>query len=232
MIQTNLMTKYDYPEYQGYYMARLVQQMSMTQRATVGGHSYGAIIAAVAAHFVGAGELRGLTLPGAEPVERANFRVAIVSGAFDNDMMCPGCRYGQSFIAAEKVFVTRNRLDSTLERWPEISWRCRKAIGVTGIDANCLGEHAHKLCQQTLTDDVEDSHYIEPHLESERFMSVLCCISFPPTADGVHGQGMPGQGGRPVGPSGPAAAAGEAFDALRDLVPLPGRAWQRGGILP
>ncbi|HEX6962527.1 MAG TPA: hypothetical protein VF175_11715, partial [Lacipirellula sp.] len=186
---------------------------------------------AAAAHYVGAGELRVLILPGAEPVQRANFRVAIVSGAFDNDMMCPGCRYGQSFIAAEKVFVTRNRIDSTLERWPDISWRGRKAIGTTGIDANCLGEHAHKLCQQTLTDDVEESHYIEPHLESERFMSMLCCISFPPSADGFAGQA----------PSGPAPqrssdggfiTPGEAVDALRDLVPLPGRAWQRRGILP
>ena len=188
MIQRNLLEKYVYAEYQGYYMAKLVQRFSMTQRVTVGGHSYGGIIAAVAAHYVGAGELRGLTLAGAEPVERANFRAAIVSGAFDNDMMCPGCRYGQSFIAAEKVYVTRNQLDSTLERWPDISWRGRKAVGVTGIDANCLGEHAHKLCQQTLTSDVGSSHYIEPHLGSRRFMNALCCVAFPACAECVKAE--------------------------------------------
>jgi hypothetical protein len=233
MINKNLLEKYVYAEYQGYYMAKLVQRMSMTQRVTVGGHSYGGIMAAVCAHFIGAGELRGLMLAGAEPVERANFRLAIVSGAFDNDMMCPGCRYGQSFIAAEKVYVTRNCLDSTLERWPEISWRGRKAIGVTGIDANCLGEHAHKLCQQTLTSDVEESHYIEPHLESNRFMSAFCCISFPGCADGMQGGGGSAQqGGQGSRPSGLGNAAGEAIDTLRDLVPLPGRAWQRGGIFP
>jgi hypothetical protein len=231
MVQKNLMIKYVYAEYQGYYMAKLVQQMSMTQRVTVGGHSYGGIMAAVAAHFLGGGELRGLMLAGAEPVQRDNFRLAIVSGAYDNDFMCPGCRYGQSFIAAEKVFVTRNCLDSTLERWPDISWRGRKAIGVTGIDANCLGEHAHKLCQQTLTSDVGESHYIEPHLESARFMSALCCISFPGCAEGMQGTGQQGQPGQaPASANG--SPVGEAIDTLRDLVPFPGRAWQRGGILP
>jgi len=232
VVQKNLRIKFVYAEYQGYYMAKLVQRMSMTQRVTVGGHSYGGIMAAVAAHYLGAGELRGLTLAGAQPVERANFRVAIVSGAFDNDAMCLDGAYGQSFIAAEKVYVTRNCADSTLQRWPEISCRCRKAIGVTGIDANCLGEHAHKLCQQTLTSDVGESHYIEPHLESNRFMSAFCCISFPGSAEGMSA--APAQGGQPS-PS-PAAAAGnaatDAIEALRDLVPLPGRAWQRRGIFP
>jgi len=232
MIQKNLLIKFVYAEYQGYYMAKLVQQMSMTQRVTVGGHSYGGIMAAVAAHYLGAGELRGLMLPGAEPIQRDNLRVAVVSGAFDNDAMCLGCRYGQSFVAAEKVYVTRNCRDSTLQRWPDISWRGRKAIGVTGIDADCLGEHSHKLCQHTLTSDVGESHYIEPHLESNRFMSAFCCISFPGCAEGANG--MTQQGGQPGrAPSGDdGTAVGEAIDTLRDMVPLPGRAWQRRGIFP
>ena len=230
LIMKNLRAKFVYAEYQGYYMAKLVQRMSMTQRVTVGGHSYGAISAAVAAHYLGGGELRGLTLAGAVPVERANFRVAIVSGAFDNDSMDLGGRYGQSFIAAEKVYNTRNCLDSTLKRWPDISFRGRKAIGVTGINANCLGEHAHKLCQHTLTADVGKSHYIQPHMESGRFMNALCCIAFPACLDCVTGgggttdgssarQGTPGRSqGRMLDGQGP---------RIRDLVPRPGGGWQR-----
>lgn len=232
VIMKNLRIKYTYAEYQGYYMAKLVQRMSMTQRVTVGGHSYGGICAAVCAHYIGGGELRGLSLAGAAPVERANFRVAIISGAFDNDHMCLDGRFGQSFVAAEKVYVTRNRYDSTLERWPEISYRCRKAIGVTGIDANCLAEHAHKLCQHTVTVDVGDSHYIEPHLSSARFMSALCCIAFPACLDCANG--APAPGGQPSTGSGPGRtgpAPGGPGDILRDVVPMPGRAWQRGGIL-
>ena len=39
MIQKNLRIKYIYAEYQGYYMAKLVHQMSLTQRVMVSGHS-------------------------------------------------------------------------------------------------------------------------------------------------------------------------------------------------
>jgi hypothetical protein len=234
VIMKNLRTKFVYAEYQGYYMAKLVQRMSMTQRVTVGGHSYGGIIAAVAAHYLGAGELRGLTLAGAEPVERANLRVAVVSGAFDNDAMCLGCRYGQSFIAAQKVYVTRNCADSTLERWPDISYRCRKAIGVTGVDANCLGEHANKLCQHTVTGDVGTSHYIQPHLASKRFMSALCCIAFPACLDCVGG-GSATAGSTPSNGS-PQASPTPIFDgagSVLDAIPRPGGRWQPSrGLLP
>ncbi|MBA4104791.1 MAG: hypothetical protein C0485_03455 [Pirellula sp.] len=188
LILSNLRIKFVYAEYQGYYMAKLVQRMSMTQRVTVGGHSYGGIIGAVAAHLIGGGEIHGLSLAGAEAVERPNFRVALVSAAFDNDALDVGGRYGQAFVSAEKIYVTRNRIDSTLKRWPKISLRCKKAIGVTGVNANCLGENAHKLCQQTLTSDVGSSHYIEPHLGSRRFMNALCCVAFPACAECVKAE--------------------------------------------
>ena len=187
LIMANLRIKYVYSEYQAYYMAKVVQRMSMTQRVTVGGHSYGAIIASGAAHFLGGGELRGLTLAGAEAVQRPNFRVANVSGAFDNDALIPGYRFGQAFVAAEKVLVTRNCRDSTLDNWPKVSLRGRKALGVTGVNANLLGQYRDKLCQVTLTADVGKSHYITPHLASTRFMNLLCCFAFPECAACVNG---------------------------------------------
>jgi pimeloyl-ACP methyl ester carboxylesterase len=187
LIMANLRIKYVYSEYQGYYMAKLVQKMSMTQRVTMGGHSYGGIIASAAAHYLGGGELRGLTLAGAEPVERPNLRVANVSGAFDNDALIPGFRFGQAFVAAEKVFVTRNCRDSTLDNWPKVSLRGRKALGVTGVNADLLGQYRDKLCMITMTADVGKSHYIKPHVASARFMNALCCFSFPACAACVNG---------------------------------------------
>jgi hypothetical protein len=233
LIMKNLRIKFVYAEYQGYYMAKLVQRFSMTQRVTIGGHSYGGISAAVAAHYLGGGELRGLSLAGAEPIQRANLRVAVVSGAFDNDALCLDGAYGQAFIAAEKVYVTRNYRDSTLQRWPEISYRCRKAVGVTGVDANCLGEHAHKLCQHSLTGEVGKSHYITPHLESGKFMSALCCIAFPACADCANGVATPGTAGAQPTPAGPMQSRPgnvPGGEVLRDIVPIPGRGWQPGGI--
>ncbi len=177
-IQKNLRTKYVYAEYQGYYMAKLVHQMSLSERVMMSGHSFGAITAAAAAHYMGGGCLRGLRLEGGAAVERPNLRVGIISGAFDNDMLLPGHRYGQTFVASEKVFVTRNIHDRTLKKWPNTSWTGRRATGVTGVNANGLGEHRSKLCQQTMYPDVGTSHYLKPHLKSARFVSALCCLSF------------------------------------------------------
>ncbi len=180
MIRKNLRIKYVYSEYQGYYMAKLVQRMSLSQRVMISGHSYGGISAAAALHYLGGGCLKGLTLEGGKAEERPNLRAAIISGAFDNDMMIPGHRYGQSFIAGEKIFITRNCHDKTLKKWPRTGSRTgRQAIGVTGINANCLGEYRPKLCQQTMYPEVGRSHYLKPHLRTSRFVSALCCLSFP-----------------------------------------------------
>jgi len=179
MIRKNLRIKYVYSEYQGYYMAKLVQQMSLSQRVMISGHSYGAISAAAALHYLGGGCLKGLTLEGGRAEERPNLRAAIISGAFDNDMMIPGHRYGQSFVAGEKIFITRNINDKTLKKWPKTSWTGRQAMGVTGINANCLGVLRPKLCQQTMWPEVGRSHYLKPHLRTSKFVSALCCLSFP-----------------------------------------------------
>ena len=76
LIEKNLKIKFVYAEYQGYYLAKLVDQMSLSQRVTLAGHSYGATTAAVACHFLGGGCLRGWTLEGGAPVERPNLRAA------------------------------------------------------------------------------------------------------------------------------------------------------------
>ncbi|MCH2115826.1 MAG: hypothetical protein MK171_13070 [Pirellulales bacterium] len=179
MISKNLRIKYVYSEYQGYYMAKLVQMMSLSQRVMLSGHSYGGITSAAALHYLGGGCLKGLTLEGGAPVARANLRGGIISGAFDHDMMNLGHRYGQSFVAAEKILVTRNVHDKTLKKWPKTSRRGCAAIGVKGINANRLGEYQNKLCQQTTYPEVGRSHYLKPHLNNVRFVSALCCLSFP-----------------------------------------------------
>ncbi len=179
IVMNNLRLKLTYSEYQGYYLAKLIQQMSLSRRVMLSGHSYGAITAATAAHWLAGGQLRGLTLEGGIPDERPNLRLGLISGAFDNDALLPGHRYDQAFVAAEKVFITRNCRDSTLKKWPKISYRGRLALGATGINANLLGEHRHKLCQKTMTAEVDKSHYLKPHLKSTRFVAALCCISFP-----------------------------------------------------
>lgn len=178
MIRKNLRLKYVYSEYQGYYLAKLVNQMSLSQRVTLSGHSYGAITCSVALHFMGGGCLRGLTLAGGAPVERPNLRGAMISGAFDCDMLLPGHRYGQAFVAAEKILSTFNCHDKTLKKWPKTSWRGQQALGYVGMPARCLGQYRYKLCQINTYPENGRSHYLKPHLKNNRFVSAYCCIAF------------------------------------------------------
>ncbi|HMO85690.1 MAG TPA: hypothetical protein PKC18_12320, partial [Lacipirellulaceae bacterium] len=63
--------------------------------------------------------------------------------------------------------------------WPDVSYRGRKAVGVTGINGHALGQFESKLCQITMTCDVGRSHYIKPHMASSRLVNLLCCFAFP-----------------------------------------------------
>jgi hypothetical protein len=194
MIRKNLQIKYVYAEYQGYYLGKLVSQMSLTQRVTLSGHSYGAITSAVALHLMGNGSVRGMKLEGGAPVERHNLRAAMISAAFDCDMLYPGHRYGQAFVAAEKILSTFNCHDRTLRKWPRTgSLRGMQALGFSGMNAGRLGQFRHKFCQLNTYPENGRSHYLGPHLANPRFMSAYCGIAFcgvtsgvPTTADKIN----------------------------------------------
>ncbi len=179
LVRDNIRAKYVYSEYQGYYIAKLASLMSTSQPLTLSGHSYGGVTAICALHYLGGGELNGLVLDGGSPAQRHNLRAAIVSGALDNDHMYPEGRYGQSFAPVEIFYTTYNDRDATLKRWPTHSFRGQQAAGYTGICASRLGPYADRLFQQKLTEDVGTSHYIRPHLASDRMVSAICHVAFP-----------------------------------------------------
>lgn len=179
MIRKNLRIKYVYAEHQGYYLAKLVSQMSLSQRVTLSGHSYGAITSATALHLLGDGCIRGMTLEGGAPVERANLRGVMISAAFDCDMLYPGNRYGQAFVAAEKIMSTYNPHDRTLRKWPrKASWRGCEALGYSGMNAARLGQYRPKFWQVNTYPENGRSHYLGPHLNNPRFLSAYCCMAF------------------------------------------------------
>jgi hypothetical protein len=186
MIRKNLQIKYVYAEYQGYYLAKLVEQMSLTQRVTLSGHSYGAITSAVALHLMGNGQIRGLKVASGAPVERANLRGVMISAAFDCDMLYPGHRYGQAFVAAEKIMSTFNCHDRTLRKWPKSgSLRGMQALGFSGMSAGRLGQYRPKFIQINTYPENGRSHYLGPHLKNPRFLSAYCCTSFGGITSGV-----------------------------------------------
>lgn len=186
MIRKNLQIKYVYAEYQGYYLGKLVSQMSLAQRVTLSGHSYGAITSSVALHLMGNGSVRGMKLAGGAPVERANLRAAMISPAFDCDMLYPGHRYGQAFVAAEKILSTFNCHDRTLRKWPKTgSLRGMQALGFSGMSAGRLGQFRHKFIQLNTYPENGRSHYLGPHLKNPRFLSAYCRIAFGGITSGV-----------------------------------------------
>jgi hypothetical protein len=201
MIRKNLQIKYVYAEYQGYYLAKLVSQMSLSQRVTLSGHSYGAITAAVALHLMGDGCVRGMTLAGGAPVERANLRAVMISAAFDCDMLYPGHRYGQAIVAAEKIMSTFNGHDRTLKKWPRTgSLRGCPALGYSGMSVGRLGQYRHKFLQINTYPENGRSHYLGPHLANPRFMSAYCCTAFGGITSGMPVAGTKVELAEPAAP--------------------------------
>jgi hypothetical protein len=138
---------------------------------------------------MGGGCLRGMTFANGTPVERPNLRGVMISAAFDYDMLYPGHRYGQAFVAAEKIMSTFNCHDRTLRKWPKTSWRGCEALGYVGMNAGRLGQYRHKFCQVNTYPENGTSHYLGPHLENPRFMSAYCCTAFGGITSGVPAVG-------------------------------------------
>ena len=176
--RANIKAKYAFAERQGYYIAKLASQMSLAQPLTISGHSFGGLATCCALHYLAGGSINGYTLPSGMPVERTNLRAAVISGAFDNDFLYPGYRYGQAIQAVERLYLTYNDRDSSLKRWPNLSWRNQQALGFTGICQSRLGDYANKVCQQRLTAEVGRSHYIQTHLASDQLIHSLCDMAF------------------------------------------------------
>ncbi|MEM7478985.1 MAG: hypothetical protein AAF483_28715, partial [Planctomycetota bacterium] len=186
LVRKNIQTKYRYAERQGYYLAKMTQLMSKQHPLTLGGHSFGAVTALCATHYLGGGQLNGYTLAGGSTEQQYNLRISLISPALDNDHLYPGHRYEMALYPVEKLHTTFSTEDATLKRWPNYSFRGCEAMGYTGIRASRLGVNAHKLCQQRLTEDVGRSHYLKEHLASVQMISQLCNTAFNtlPTAAG------------------------------------------------
>ncbi|MFK7736699.1 MAG: hypothetical protein AB8B50_11750 [Pirellulaceae bacterium] len=211
LARKNIKAKYVYVEYQGYYLAKLVDMMSTELPLTLGGHSYGGACCLVASHFLGGGTLNGLCYEGGSPTLRPNLRASLISPALDNDHLYPGHRYQMAMYPLEKLHTTYNTNDATLKRWPTHSFREQKAMGYTGICTNRLGENAYKVCQQRLDADVGRSHYIKEHLASLQMISAVCQTAFNSTP-------VPGAPGSSTGRS---LAPGASNLDLRNVIEAP-----------
>jgi hypothetical protein len=178
VVLSNLRIKYDYAEFQGYYLANVVQQMSLSQRVTLLGHSYGGVAVATALHLLGGGCLDDLVLEGGAPVERANLRGGILAGAMDHDVLYPGCRYGQALVSAELVWTSCNPGDRVLRHWNRVSPRSCPALGCVGVQRQRLGELGCKSIQQPVFPEIHQRHKFDAYMDNPGIVSAICCLAF------------------------------------------------------
>ena len=182
---------------QGYYLARVVAQMSNRFPINLSGHSLGAMVTASALHFLGGGSICGRALADPPPLGFYDLRCVHMAGAVDNDLMLPGRRYGMAFSAASRVVMGCNAEDRLLKLWPLISFRGASAAGVTGLASpHLLGEHQRKYSSFCAAQYVGRRHTSVAYFDSQAVADRFCRVFFaPPTpaAEHVH-EGLPLQG--------------------------------------
>jgi len=181
LVRDNARVKYNYAERQGYYVARLTQLMSTQQPLTLGGHSFGGLVAISTLHLLAGGQLPGTCLPELESKQQPcdHLRAAIIAGALDYDAVYPGGRYDRALHCVGKFYTTFNHCDVILKRWPIHSCRGQEALGLVGLCPSRLGENASKIIQDHVTCDVRNSHYMAEHLACPRIVQAICSLSQP-----------------------------------------------------
>lgn len=182
LVRDNARVKYVYAERQGYYVARLTQLMSIDQPLTLGGHSFGGLVAISALHLLAGGQLAGTCLPELDLTQQGceHLRAAIIAGALDYDALYPGGRYDRALHCVGKFYTTLNHRDVILKRWPVHSCRGQEALGLVGICPSRLGETGAKVIQDHVTCEVHNSHYMAEHLACPRIVQAICSLSTSP----------------------------------------------------
>lgn len=184
LAKKNVRTKYAYAENQGYYQAKLVEQLERGQAVTLGGHSLGCGVVASALHYLGGGVLNGRGLATTRTGRQENLRAVMLVAAFDNDVLKPGFRLSEALNVPESLYATFNPRDATLRRWTLLSARGRPAAGYSGINLASLGPDACRVSQESIADQLGREHGFAAHIANGRTVSKLCSLAFDESCTG------------------------------------------------
>jgi hypothetical protein len=167
-------------DYEGFAVARVVQQMIPGPPISISGHSLGSPITTSAMHHLGGGAIGIRSLGGPIP-EFYDLRAALIAGALDNDLLLPGMRYDQALNRADRFLVFKNTEDKVLPMWPFFSERGMEAMGYTGaIVSPAMGDMLMRLEHVSTTPYVGSRHASPVYFRQPDILRILCCVFFSP----------------------------------------------------
>jgi hypothetical protein len=167
-------------DYEGFAIARVVEQMIPTAPISISGHSLGSLATTSAMHHLGGGAIGFRSLGG--PVSPLHdLRAALIAGALDNDFLLPGLRYDQALNNADRFLVFNNTEDKVLPLWPFFSERGAEAMGLTGaILSPAMGDVLMRYEQVSTTPYVGSRHASTVYYRQRDILRILCCVFFGP----------------------------------------------------
>lgn len=145
-IMGNLTVKAERAVAQGYYLARLVDMIDPRIPLSLAGHSYGtrtvlAGLECLATNRVAGAELRWRAYTG-----RRRMQAALLAAALDNHELWPEQRYGHALSQVDRMLITVNPRDRTLQAWWLVSSTRSEALGTSGVaEVWRLGQQAEKI---------------------------------------------------------------------------------------
>lgn len=136
LLRVEFGTKAVYADYQGFYLAQLLSQMSGETPILLVGHSFGSRTALSALHLMSGGSYAGRTLDlesTAKPVE-LDLTVVLVAAATNYTDFVPNGVFSQAPKMAKQIRVVKNQLDPALKFYPMMGARAPlpEAMGKVG----------------------------------------------------------------------------------------------------
>lgn len=133
-------------ESQGYYLARLIEQLDPQVSLSLVGHSFGARTVAAALEGLATHRVAGHELPPRTHDDRRSIQVAMLAAAVDNTALLPGRRYGSALTQVDRLLLTVNSRDLALRAFTRFANGGGPVLGLTGLpNIHSLGDQRSKI---------------------------------------------------------------------------------------
>lgn len=161
-------------EAQGYYLARLIDQLEPSVPLSLVGHSFGSRTVAAALHALAVGRASGHDLPPRRYVGPRPIQATLLAAAMDNIWLWPGSKYGLAVTQVNRMLITFNPWDRILRAYDRLDGSDAGVLGMTGLPQEFrLGDHESKVIEWKVTPWVWSAHRWARYANSPRLANRL-----------------------------------------------------------